>query len=116
MNMNIVSPGSPQQAGMTSLKIGNGFDETASPSLPDFKKQNLYRNYRKNKNKRKKNEKKDVSTYILRENIVEGNDVHCLAFTAPLMDFGSHNNSDNEDYGDLNALDVSAKKKWKKLY
>ena len=52
----------------------------------------------------------------MRKNIEEDNEVHCLAFTAPLMDFGQHNDSDCEDYGDLNPSDVSAKKKWKKLY
>ena len=58
----------------------------------------------------------DVDLYAIRTEIGEGNDVQCLAFTAPLMDFGDHNESDNEDYGDLNPTIVSAKKKWKKLY
>ena len=52
----------------------------------------------------------------MRKDIEEGNEVHCLAFTAPLIDFGSHNNSDDEDYGNLDACTVSAKKKWKKLF
>ena len=41
-----------------------------------------------------------------------------MAFTAPLIDFGFHEDSDDGDFYDIN-LDpstVSAKKKWKKLY
>lgn len=59
----------------------------------------------------------------LRVDIVEegklGQDVvHCPAFTAPLMDFGDQNDSDQEDYSadaQFPAI-VSAKKKWKKLF
>lgn len=69
-------------------------------------------------NVKKKTEKKEVTWYKVRNEISEGNDVHCLAFTAPLMDFGLHNDSDNEDFSGMNLVpsEVSAKKKWKKLY
>ena len=71
------------------------------------------------RDKRGHKETKELNLYKLRNNICEGNDVHCLAFTAPLLDFGGHNDSDDEDYGgDLSGLPtiVAAKKKWKKLY
>ena len=54
--------------------------------------------------------------YQVRKDISEENEVHCLAFTAPLMDFGGHNESDQEDYGSLDPSVISARKKWKKLY
>lgn len=60
---------------------------------------------------------KPRDVYKIRNNISEENEVHCLAFTAPLMDFGDQNESDSDDYGDFKHIPsiVSAKKKWKKL-
>lgn len=54
--------------------------------------------------------------YTVRKDIVEGEDVHCLAFTTPLLDFGNDNDSDNEDYSGMDPISASAKKKWHKLY
>ena len=60
---------------------------------------------------------KPRDVYKIRNNISEENEVHCLAFTAPLMDFGDTNESDGEDYSDFKQIRsiVRAKKKWKKL-
>lgn len=54
----------------------------------------------------------------MRSEISEGNDIRCLAFTAPLMDFGDNNDSDGEDYSEFKDQPslINAKKKWKKLY
>lgn len=72
---------------------------------------------KKVKEKRWTKEVREVNWYTLRHDISEGNDIHCMAFTAPLMDFGSDNESDQEQYDqDLLPSVISAKKKWKKLY
>ena len=66
----------------------------------------------------KKDNIKEVNMYKVRKEFCEGNEVHCLAFTAPLLTVGSGQDSDNEDYGELNQFPsiVNAKKKWKKVY
>ena len=58
-----------------------------------------------------------MQQYKVRKELNEDGEVHCLAFTTPLMDFGDHSGSDQEVYGDLNLHPtiVSAKRKWKKL-
>lgn len=53
---------------------------------------------KKVKEKRWNKEVREVNWYKLRNDISEGNEIHCLAFTAPLMDFGSDNDSDREEY------------------
>lgn len=59
----------------------------------------------------------EVDMYTVRKDIVEGDNVHCLAFTAPLLDFGSDNDSDHDDlYSKIDPHRASAKKKWRKLY
>ena len=40
------------------------------------------------KKQRAEKEVKELNMYQVRKEICEGNDVHCLAFTAPLMDLG----------------------------
>ena len=60
-----------------------------------------------------------MNIYTIRNEIVEGNEVHCLAFATPLIDFGDHNYSDDSEYSeDLKQFPsiISAKKKWKKIY
>ena len=87
--------------------------------IPDLKKKHIQRLQKQSKAaKRKKHKQKEIENkYKIRTEIVEENDVHCLAFTAPLMDYGTHNDSDYEVYDDdLDPCTVSAKKKWKRLY
>ena len=67
--------------------------------------------------RKRKKEVKEVNLYKLRNEISEENEVHCLAFTAPLMDYGNHNDSDNEVYQeDEYPSIIVAKKRWKKLF
>ena len=60
-------------------------------------------------------ETKEHKWYKVRKNICEGEEVRCLPFTAPLIDFGQ-NESDEEDCGEEIKAQVKAKRKWLKLY
>ena len=56
----------------------------------------------------------------MRNEICEDNDVHCLAFTTPLMDFGGHYDEDyddgiDEDLKQFTSI-VKSKKNWNKIY
>ena len=67
-----------------------------------------------------------LQTYKLRTDIDEGDHVHCLAFTSPLMDLGQDLiESDEElreavestDLRDMDTVQIDvAKKRWKRLY
>ena len=48
--------------------------------------------------KKQKKEHKDVNWYTIRNEICDGNEVHCPAFTMPLMDFGQDIESENDEY------------------
>lgn len=54
----------------------------------------------------------------MRKDIEEDNEVHCLAFASPLMDFDIQDESGNENYGGLNESPsiVRSKNNWKKIY
>ena len=60
---------------------------------------------------------KEDKIFNLRNEIIERGTIHCLSFSTPLMDFGYQNDSDDEDFGQMEAYPsiVGAKRKWKKL-
>ena len=64
--------------------------------------------------------------YEIRKDIDEGDSVHCLAFTWPLMHFSSDDDDSDQNQNadensqqlqkEYNPSTVKAKKKWKRLY
>ena len=68
-------------------------------------------NLKPNLRKRVKQDVKEVNMYPVRKEICEGNDVHCLAFTVPLMDLGQdHNESDQEASDSMGVTSIIAAK------
>ena len=72
--------------------------------------------------RRKRENKERILKHVVRKDISEGDQVHCLAFSYPLIDFtdGSNNEmsaADEVRYSDFQGMPatINAKRKWANL-